>query len=287
MPGGMGWAREATREKPPDAGHAPAADAQPELVELDDVPAAVVCAHCGQADCLGECLGLEETTHASKVVAIVPWERPVGGWLARLWSTARLTTVNHAAFFGSLPAGDVGAAAMFALVAELLTVSAHLAFIATLAAFVFPELAAAVRADPRLLSAVIRGAGVTIPAVAGLMVFLHTVNGLALDWGARRRGGRKRLGLRFGLYSCGWDLVTLPLGLLVLAVTAGPGVALKAAPLGVTLPPRAARAYLKGVQNLDDEATVAAGRIATAIMGPVAIGACVAVVVAIVLVVAL
>ena len=283
----MGWAREAAREKSSAASQAPVADERQELVELDDVPAAVVCAHCGEADCLGDCLGSEETTHASKVVAIVPWERPVGGWLTRLWSTARLTTVNHAAFFGSLPAGDVGAAAMFALVAELLTVGTHLAFVATLLAFFFPELVAAVRADPQILSAVIRGAAVTVPAVAALMVCLHAVHGLALDWGARRRGGRKRLGLRFGLYSCGWDLVTLPLGLMVLAATAGLGVAVRAAPLGITLPPRAARAYLRGVQGLDDAAATAAGRTAAVIVGPVAIGASVAVVVAIVLVIAL
>ena len=38
---------------------------------------------------------------------------------------------------------------------------------------------------------------------------------MALDTAARRQGSQNPgRGLRFGLYGCGWDLVTLPLGLL-------------------------------------------------------------------------
>jgi len=44
-----------------------------------DVPAAVLCAVCGQADCSG-CSPADE--QASGVMAIVPWERP-GGMLKR------------------------------------------------------------------------------------------------------------------------------------------------------------------------------------------------------------
>ena len=263
----MGWAREARREKHPASDEAPVANAELELVELEDVPAAVVCALCGRADCLGDCVEPDETTHASKVVAIVPWERPVGGWPTRLWATSRLTTINYSAFFGSLPAGDLGAAAMFALLAELVAVAAHLGLATALLASAFPETAATVIRDPRLLAAILRGACVGVPGIALLMVFLHSVHGLALDWAASRCGGRKRLGLRFGLYSCGWDVVTLPLGLVALALSSGPLVALRTAPLGITLPPRAAQSYLRGVQGLDADAARYSGRLASAVAG--------------------
>ncbi len=272
----MGWAREAPREKLPVLSEAPVADAETELVELDDVPAAVVCAHCGSVDCLGECVDLDETTHASKVIAIVPWERPVGGWLARLWSTSRLTTLNHTAFFGSLPAGDIGAAATFALLAELVAVTSHAALGASVLALSFPDIAASIVRDPELFAATARGACVAVPGVALLMVFLHGLHGLILDWAAARWGGRKRLGLRFGLYSCGWDVVTLPLGLVVLAISAGPVVALRTAPLGVALPPRAAQSYLKGVHRLEDEPARQAGWLASALTGLTALACCIA-----------
>ncbi|MGH7437003.1 MAG: hypothetical protein ACRENE_15120, partial [Polyangiaceae bacterium] len=52
-----------------------------ELVDAE-VPAAVVCAQCGDADCPG-CL--RENTR-SGVVAVVPWERPGASSLVRLWT---------------------------------------------------------------------------------------------------------------------------------------------------------------------------------------------------------
>ena len=66
-----------------------------------DIPAAVLCATCGQADCPG-CTAASETE--SGVVAIVPWERSGGMW-TRLWATANATTQGAEAFFNdSAPA---------------------------------------------------------------------------------------------------------------------------------------------------------------------------------------
>ena len=61
------------------------------------------------------------------------------------------------------------------------------------------------------------------------MVAIHALHGLALDVGAKRQGSRARRarGLRFGLYACGWDLVTLPLGLALVAILEGPRAALR------------------------------------------------------------
>ena len=78
-------------------------------------------------------------------------------------------------------------------------------------------------------------------------------------------------GLRFGLYSCGWDLVTLPLGLAVVAITDGLRAAVKSAPLGLTVPARASRAYLRGVHQLDETQARAASRFAIGLASGIAL----------------
>jgi hypothetical protein len=93
------------------------------------------------------------------------------------------------------------------------------------------------------------------------MVSLHTVHGIALDVAARRYGGRRfGRGLRFGLYGCGWDLITLPLGLLITALSSGFGAARRAAPLGLTAPAQASEAFLTGMHGLSPEAARLAAR---------------------------
>src|SRR5689334_16149532 len=63
-----------------------------------EVPAAVLCAYCGEGDCPG-CAVAEE--QGSGVIAIVPWERPGAGVWPRLWATARATTHGAEAFFSA------------------------------------------------------------------------------------------------------------------------------------------------------------------------------------------
>src|SRR5579862_284294 len=94
-------------------------------VERDDlvdseVPAAVVCAHCGDADCPG-CRN-EQTR--SGVVAIVAWERPGAPSLVRLWATARATTFEADRFFESLPDGPIAPALRFAFTSEMIASAA-------------------------------------------------------------------------------------------------------------------------------------------------------------------
>jgi hypothetical protein len=93
------------------------------------------------------------------------------------------------------------------------------------------------------------------------MVVLHVIHGLAIDRAARRAGSRKRgRGLRFGLYACGWDLVTLPLGLFAVALSDGPTAAGRALGAALTTPAIATRAYLGGFHALDPERARAAAR---------------------------
>jgi hypothetical protein len=254
----------AVRQSAPD-------DADERTLELSDVPAAVVCAVCGHPDCAG-CLPLDERTNASGVVAILPWERAGLSWPRRLWATARLMTLSHRELCSTLPEGDLAAPLAFAVVAELLA-AAGLALCFGAFGVLVPDVVKVVLADPVLRGAAGHALAVGLPLVAGTMIVLHAVHGLIIDRAAKKAGSKVRgRGLRFGLYACGWDLVTLPLGLLVLLVTDGPSSVKKALGLAVSVPNRAARAYLSGIHGLDPERTLAAAKSANLLTALAALG---------------
>jgi hypothetical protein len=227
--------------------------------DLIDVPATVVCAGCGDPACVG-CV-IEEPTNQSGVVAIIPWERPGLGFWRRLWQTSTLATLHARTFFSALPDGEVATALSFALICETVAVGGLALGAGLLALLCLPSLPGLLVADPALRGAVARGAGAGVFLLVLTMVGLHVVHGLALDIAARRYGGRRSgRGLRFGLYACGWDLVTLPLGLLITALSSGFAAARSAAPLGLTAPAQAAQAYLIGMHGLSPETARLAGR---------------------------
>jgi hypothetical protein len=238
--------------------HKAKAEARAENDELVDaeVPAAVVCAHCGDADCPG-CF--EEQTR-SGVVAVVPWERPGTAALARLWATARATTLDAERFFESLPGGPIAPALRFALASEAIASSAM-----ALAALI-PLAMIAPNWTRHLLfhetATLVRLAVAGIPGLAGLLVAAHVAHGWALDLGARRSGmqGATNRALRFGLYAAGWDLVIGPLGVLVLAIKEGRRAALSVAGVGIGLPGRSARAFLRGCYHLEGKSAAPALR---------------------------
>jgi hypothetical protein len=239
--------------------------------ELSDVPAAVVCAVCGQPDCAG-CMPLDERTNASGVVAILPWERAGLAWPRRLWATARLMTLSHRELCSTLPEGELVAPFTFAVVAELLAATG-LAMCFAAFGVLAPDVVKVVLLDPVLRGAAGRALAVGLPLVAGTMIVLHVVHGLIIDRAARKAGSSKRgRGLRFGLYACGWDLVTLPLGLLLLLFTDGPSSVKSALGLAVSVPNRAARAYLSGIHELDPERTLAAAKSANLATALAALG---------------
>jgi hypothetical protein len=224
-------------------------NARIELDELadSDVPAAVVCAHCGDADCPG-CLN-EQTK--SGVVAVIPWERPGASVPARLWATARATTLDADRFFESLPDGPIMPALRFAVTSELVasTAMALLALVPLIA--LAPGLAKRLLVEEWLT--VLRLASAGIPALAGLLVVAHLAHGWALDRGARRAGaqGATKRALRFGLYAAGWDLVLGPIGAVVVSSKEGLGAGLSIIGASVGLPGRCARAFLRGCYHLE------------------------------------
>jgi len=248
--------QRARRTPVPDEQRSPGLSVVPEpddgALDWADVPAAVVCAFCGKPECQG-CISVDEPTNASGVVAIVPWERPGLGLFMRLWGTARLATLSHRELFMALPEGEVRPALRFACLAELgaaLGVSVCLALGFALA----PDLARTVLRDPYLRGLLWRAFAFGVPGLAGLMITLHALHGVLVVRAAAKAGSRKRgRGLRFGLYACGWDLVTLPVGLVIVAATEGLAAARRAAGLAVTVPAQATEAYLTGVHALDPE----------------------------------
>src|SRR5262249_4156726 len=160
------------------------------------------------------------TETESGVVAIVPWERSGGLW-TRLWATANATTQGAEAFFAVLPDGEVPPAMRFAVLAELLAVLSMAMLLVPLAALGLPNLALDVLQNPSRRGSALRWSPLGVPGLALWMATAHVTHGAALDVGARRQGARpqRRRAVRFGLYACGWDLMSGPLGALMMLVT--------------------------------------------------------------------
>lgn len=216
--------------------------------DLLDVPAAVVCAFCGEADC--EC---DSDRSRSGVVALVAWERARVPVLARLWSTARSTTRDAEGFFELLPDGPLLPALRFAAICELFACFAMFAGFVAIAGIVAPEWLKHVALDPRARLTAIRLVVLGIPAFAMLAVLAHAAHGLAVDIGATRNGGRRARSraLRFGLYACGWDLVLGPIGGVIVATKEGFRAALALSSALSGLPTRATLAFLRGAYRLE------------------------------------
>jgi hypothetical protein len=221
-----------------------------------EVPATVVCAHCGDADCPG--CAHEQTR--SGVVAVVPWERPGTSAFSRLWATARATTFDAERFFESLPDGPITPAFRFAVASELIA-SASMSVVIAVPVLIFAPGWARHLLLQETATAV-RFATAGIPGLATLLVAAHAAHGWALDRGARRAGARPAASraLRFGLYAAGWDLVIGPLGAIITGVKEGGRSAISIASVGVGLPGRSARAFLRGCYHLEGAAAAPAMR---------------------------
>ncbi|MBX3208140.1 MAG: hypothetical protein KF764_24045 [Labilithrix sp.] len=227
--------------------------------DLLDVPAAVVCAFCGDADCSG-CRDDLEDLSRSGIVSVVAWERAGVPVFSRLWSTARSTTRDAEGFFELLPDGPLMPALRFAVLSELLASGAAFASFVAVAAVIAPEWLGHLARDPAARSVTLRVVLFGLPAFAALLVAAHAAHGLSIDVGATRQGARgaRSRALRFGLYACGWDLVMGPLGAIVVAVKEGMQAALGLAGALSGLPTRATNAFVRGCYRLEGERSRAA-----------------------------
>jgi hypothetical protein len=220
--------------------------------DLFDVPAAVVCALCGDADCSG-CENRDLSR--SGIVAIIAWERPAMPMFSRLWATARATTRDAEGFFELLPDGPLMPALRFAALCELVASGAVFLSLVGVAAIVAPEWLRHVALDPIARSIALRLLLLGLPGFAALLVVAHAAHGLSIDFGATRNGARgaRSRALRFGLYACGWDLVMGPLGAVIVAVKEGLKSALALTSSLSGLPTRSTNAFVRGCYRLDGD----------------------------------
>jgi hypothetical protein len=246
--------RARTREYPRDYAR------DDESLDVFEVPAAVVCAICGQPECAG-CSPAREDD--SGVVTIVPWERPGAGVWTRLWSTASASTQGAESFFASLPDGELRPAVRFAILAEMLAILSMLTVLAGMATLALPTLAIEILSDTALRATLLRGVALSVPLLAAWMVVAHTTHGAILDVGARRQGARpqRRRAFRFGLYACGWDLMTGPLGAVVVLASKGRKAMFELVSLSMNVPGKASTAFLRGVYGLSAEKAARARRL--------------------------
>jgi hypothetical protein len=239
-------------------------DAGADALDDREVPAAVFCTICGRTDCAG-CLPPDRPASSTGT----PWEGTHGSSWARLWSTARLATVEGETFFGTLEEGSVSSALGFAVTCELLAISSlALAWVPIVYAMV-PGFVESVLSDGEQRGTVLAAIFCSVPALAALMVALHVLWAGGLELGLRLAGapGRSAHCLRYALYSCGWDLVTSPFGFLAAwksSTFRGATADLRAA---VRIPRFATVAYIGNARRVPDRAAKRALLIAAVLTG--------------------
>ena len=198
-----------------------------------EVPPAVVCSVCGGWDC-STC----ESSATPKLDAAIAWE-DAGGVAERLWRTAHATSADPRGVFGALGDGSVGSALAFAMLAETLAILSFALTLMLAALALAPAFSWRVITHPTGVAYLLGGA----LGVSAIMVALHAMWGacLAVAAGASRLGFRQSL--RFGLYACGWDLVTSPAGVVEGFVRHGPLATLKSLSHAIHAPRPALDAY--------------------------------------------
>ncbi|HEX9620447.1 MAG TPA: hypothetical protein VF989_09940 [Polyangiaceae bacterium] len=226
-----------------------------------EVPPAVTCATCRLADCLG-CPPPAPDAPLGEGVA---WECSAGSFHERLWLTALATSTRPAHVFGALPEGRLVPAFAFALLAEGVAIGSLVVTAALAAWLAAPEWT-------RLMfgNATAAWLAVTLLAVASVaMVTFHALWGLCLEVGARtrERAAHYRQGLRFGLYACGWDLLTSPAG--VVQGIAARGLFRAWGPIlsAARVPSVAMRAYLSTCRGIDGAAQRRGMRLSLFVLG--------------------
>lgn len=227
-----------------------------------DVPPTVHCARCGRVDCAG-CTAPKREDACDD--SALPWETSTGSVHQRLWRTALLTSMLPARTFGELADGRLGPAFAFALLAETVALGS-LGAVAALGGYLLaPDLWLSFVTSPTVVLAC---AGLVLGAAA-LMVLLHVLWGVCLELGARSTEGSLELrhGMRFGLYACGWDLLTSPAGVLQGILARGPRRAWGPIAAAVRVPMPAMRAYFALCRKLGPEAQRRAERFNLLVFG--------------------
>ncbi len=228
--------------------------------ELRDVPAIAICATCGDASCPGhdfEASGERPIPHGRRAFA---WEDEGATPLRSLWRTS-IASASDLDFWvraSTAPGAPVGPAFTFALAAELVAVTAVCAPLACALGCVAWQWTA----SGSLVGSVVGLAARIAAAFVPLMILIH----VSWQWAIARAGARRgrpvtrAATLRAGLYACGWDVATGPLGVLA-ALLRGRFAEARARVRGnSTLFREATRCWLEQVHGVGEEGVGAARR---------------------------
>jgi hypothetical protein len=229
--------------------------------EDEAVPPVSLCARCGLASC-GGCPPAPAPASNG-----MPWEDTPRPWLERLWQTALDTSTDPERVFAELTSGSISPALGFAILSETLALGSLVLLGSGALWLGAPDLGRRLARDPEAIAA---GLGLLAGSVL-LMLVLHVLWGVCLDVGAGFGRGPLdvRHGARFGLYACGWDLMTSPIGVFWSLLFAGPLRGF--APVGAAA--RAAgpaqRAYLESCRGFGADARRRGVRLAMIVVGVV------------------
>lgn len=220
-----------------------------------EIPPAIACAHCGLSSCEG-CLPVAPPATPASTL---DWERGEAGHFQRLWLTSRATAFDGSVVFRDIAQSEklevpprLGPALAYAWNAEFWAVLSWTLPWAFGFYLLFPRLSQHMLTTPLIVGV---GFAILLFLVSGVVV-IHLWWGLAVEWGVSRTGTAPawRSGLRFGLYACGWDLLTSPASVLVHLVRLGPEDALASVKAGARVPRIAVQAYLKEGRALPEAA---------------------------------
>lgn len=213
-----------------------------------DIPPAIACATCGRPSCDG-CEPQSDMGPAPP--SVLPWEEKGAERHQSLVETSELTATRPDLAFGKLTPGSTGRALSFALWCEGWAVgSFSLAWAAVFYAL-FPFVATNMASSP----SVVLLATTILVALIIFVVLVHALWGVGLEWGIARAGrpASFNLGLRFGLYACGWDLLTSPAGFYFQARRLGLRGGLAAVRAGTKAPRPSIHAYLADCRRLSED----------------------------------
>lgn len=214
-----------------------------------DFPPVAHCLRCGEPTCDG-------CRAPSVREACLAWQTPDRQSVRSCWLTACQTVESWRSWPGQ-PQLFVRRALAFALIAELGAASS-LAACCLLVVLVFlPDAVWPLLWLPTTwlwLSAMVSGFAV-------VMVLLHVswavslegllfISGLEVQW---------RSGLCFGLYACGWDLVTSPLGVMLSLLTRGRSAGLRLVKQAMLVPRAASEHYLVTLREAPPQNATALG----------------------------
>lgn len=199
----------------------------------------------------------------------LPWEKGIG-WVS-LWRTALQVTVQAEQVGATFLGQGAMRAALFAFVAELLAVGSMAVTLGLLVVVAFPKQVFAALLDATFVIEVLRTSTGIVVGLATALVLLHWLWTLGTEMGALRNDlpRRVRTGLALSGYSCGWDLITSPFGIIAILITRGWRSIVPTLQAALRAPRRCSVAHLEQARGFSSQQRQAVFTFAAWLTGPI------------------